>query len=51
MHMIKVDNLRCNLRSLENVNNERNMPQDDNRLGENVNLCSLICQESEHVHS
>ena len=32
-----------------NVNNERKMLQDDNRLGVNVNLCSPIFQESEHV--
>ena len=49
MHMIKVERLQCNLRSLENVNNERNMLQDDNRLGVNVNLCSPFFQESGHV--
>ena len=32
--LIKLENLQCNLRSLENVNNEREMPQDGNRLGE-----------------
>ena len=48
MHMIKVERLQCNLRSLENVNNERKMLQDDNRLGVNVNLCSPIFQESGH---
>ena len=37
MHMLKVERLQCNLRSLENVNNERKMLQDDNRLGVNVN--------------
>ena len=46
MHMIKVERLQCNLRSLENENNERKMLQDDNRLGVNVNLCSPIFQES-----
>ena len=49
MHMIKVERLQCNLRSLENVNNERKMLQDDNRLGVNVNLFSPIFQESGHV--
>ena len=51
MHMIKVERLQCNLRSLENVNNDRIMLQDDNRLGVNVNLCSPIFQESGHVGS
>ena len=48
MHIIKVERLQCNLRSLENVNNERKMLQ-DNILGVNVNLCSPIFQESGHV--
>ena len=51
MHMIKVEKLQCNLRSLENVNNGRKIPQVDYRLGGNVNICSLIFQESGHVHS
>ena len=50
--LIKLENVQCNLRSLENVNNEREMPQDGNLLsGGNVHLCSLICQESGLVHS
>ena len=32
--LIKIENVQCNLRSLENVNNEREMPQDGNRLVE-----------------
>ena len=32
--LIKLENLHCNLQSPENVNNERGMPQDDNRMGE-----------------
>ena len=32
--LIQLENVTCNLRSLENVNNEREMPQDGNRLGE-----------------
>ena len=47
MHMIKVERLQCNLRSLENVNDERKMLQDDNRLG--VNAQPNFFQESGHV--
>ena len=35
--LIELENLPCSLRSLENINNEREMPQsgtDENRLGE-----------------
>ena len=49
--LIRVEHWQCNLRSLENINNEREMPQDDNRLVGNVQLCNFIYQESGHLHS
>ena len=54
--LIKIENIQYNLRSLENVNNEREMafPMEyagRQHNGENIRLCSLIVHESRHLHS
>ena len=54
--LIKIENIQYNLRSLENVNNEREMAfpieyAGRQHTGENIRLCSLIVHESRHLHS
>ena len=52
----KIENMQYNLRSLENVNNEREMAfpieyAGRQHTGDNIRLCSLIVHESRHLHS
>ena len=48
--LIKLENLQCNLRSLENVNNEREMPHDDNRLGMFIFAASFVKNPDTYNH-
>ena len=52
--LIKIENMSYNLRSLENVNNEREMAfpieyAGRQHTGENIRLCSPIVHESRHL--
>ena len=54
--LIKIENMQYNLRSLENVNNEREMAfpieyAGRQHTGDNIRLCSLIVHQSRHSHS